>query len=787
MTFKAWFNTITGQAPYPYQEVLATAPELPDILSVPTGAGKTAAAVLGWLWRRRMASPQVRGRTPRRLVFCLPMRTLVDQTFRCAEAWLERAGLTREVGLHRLLGGVPRSERDAWDAAPEADAILIGTQDMLLSRALCRGYGASRYRWPWHFALLNSDCLWVIDEVQLMGPGLTTSAQLQFLREAIRVAMPAHTLWMSATLSEGRLETVDKRRRLSSVGLADEDRGDARLAHRLGARKALAASRIAVAKGKDASEALAAEVWATHRIGSLTLVVVNNVARAQGLYRALRGHKAARAEVPVELLHARFRRREREALSRRLLDPQAPFSGILVSTQAIEAGVDISARVLFTEVASWSSIVQRLGRCNRAGEFTDAQVRWIDLADDEQLALPYTREALAEARRHLRELKDAGPDALSAIPQPSGEPEPPVLRRRDLEGLFDTEPDLAGHDIDISPYVRDADEADVLVAWRAWEDEPDDRALGEDELCRVRVTALRDFLGRSGAEALRWSGVEGCWERIPARRVVPGMTLLLPLARGGYSEELGFTGDKADVPREVPAASRASEDSDPADELSRGCDAYVTLAVHAQDSAEAMQALQAAIGGEHPWADLIRAARWHDLGKVHPAFQDMLIKGLPRDDPQRSGGPWAKSDRQGGRNTMRPGYRHELASALSYLAQGGDDLGAYVIAAHHGKVRTAIRAGRDEVGDPAQPERRFARGVWDGEVLPGADLGEGEVAASTALDLRLMELGEGPTGPSWQARVLGLVARYGVFRLAYYEALVRAADLRATLRRKGGG
>ena len=42
---------------------------------------------------------------------------------------------------------------------------------MLLSRALNRGYAASRARWPVQFGLVNNDCCWVLDEVQLMGPG----------------------------------------------------------------------------------------------------------------------------------------------------------------------------------------------------------------------------------------------------------------------------------------------------------------------------------------------------------------------------------------------------------------------------------------------------------------------------------------------------------------------------------------------------------------------------------------------------------------------------------------
>ncbi|MFV2073041.1 MAG: hypothetical protein ACC742_10375, partial [Thermoanaerobaculales bacterium] len=56
-------------------------------LSIPTGLGKTAAAVLSWVWRRRWAPEDVRCATPRRLVYCLPMRVLVEQTRDCAIEW----------------------------------------------------------------------------------------------------------------------------------------------------------------------------------------------------------------------------------------------------------------------------------------------------------------------------------------------------------------------------------------------------------------------------------------------------------------------------------------------------------------------------------------------------------------------------------------------------------------------------------------------------------------------------------------------------------------------------
>ncbi len=106
-----------------------------------------------------------------------------------------------------LMGGEDRTD---WDLYPESDMILVGTQDMLLSRALNRGYGMSIYRWPMHFGLLNNDCLWVFDEVQLMGAGIATGAQLDALRRNFGTLGPSGTVWMSATLNSEWLMTVDR-------------------------------------------------------------------------------------------------------------------------------------------------------------------------------------------------------------------------------------------------------------------------------------------------------------------------------------------------------------------------------------------------------------------------------------------------------------------------------------------------------------------------------------------------------------------------------------------------
>jgi CRISPR-associated endonuclease/helicase Cas3 len=81
-----------------------------------------------------------------------------------------------KIAVATLMGG---DTDDQWREHPAQDLILIGTQDMLVSRALNRGYAAWPQGWPVEFGLLNVDALWVMDEVQLMGPARTTSAQLQ--------------------------------------------------------------------------------------------------------------------------------------------------------------------------------------------------------------------------------------------------------------------------------------------------------------------------------------------------------------------------------------------------------------------------------------------------------------------------------------------------------------------------------------------------------------------------------------------------------------------------------
>lgn len=194
--FSQFFQDATGFEPFDWQ-IKAAIEGLPDILPVPTGLGKTEGSALAWAWRR----VQLKRDEPVHLVYCLPMRSLVRQTVErlraCFNALKSKQGL-QGVPVYQLMGGTIDEEWARW---PDRPWVLVGTQDQLLSRALNRGYGMSRFDWPLHFGLLNQDCRWIVDEVQLMGPGLWTTAQLDWMRRSRFPGLkPCRTTWMSATL-----------------------------------------------------------------------------------------------------------------------------------------------------------------------------------------------------------------------------------------------------------------------------------------------------------------------------------------------------------------------------------------------------------------------------------------------------------------------------------------------------------------------------------------------------------------------------------------------------------
>jgi CRISPR-associated endonuclease/helicase Cas3 len=912
MSFDDFFKRLTGYRPHRWQMGLASDPVCRDrLIRIPTGFGKTAGVTVAWLWNRvhrRDAS------WPCRLVLCLPMRTLAEQTHREVCRWLERAGLDPERQAHVLLGGLSPSD---WHLEPERESVLIGTQDMLLSRALNRGYGAGRARWPMEFGLLNVDCLWVMDEVQLMGVGLATSAQLQAFayqdEESGKLPRPRRTWWMSATLQR------DWMRRAPALSGVLESLPTIELdpSERTGAlwdvEKTLELRTLPAAADANlqAWARLIAEVHEESGKG-LTLVVANTVESAVKLRAALRSRLGS--TVDLRLVHSRFRGAERTRWTQEFLGREHCGPGrnrVIVATQVVEAGVDISADVLVTEVAPWASLVQRFGRCARYGgrgriivvdrRHTDESARAIvgktkeardekRREDDSKIVLPYALTEIEAAVEALGLLTQGGgsvgPGALERVERQGSEgtllsrlyPYEPlhILTRQDLEDLFDTTPDLSGADVDISRFVREGEDRDVSVWWWPVPEGQGPHARirpSHDALCRIPVRDAKRWLvgsttsrgdedessGEAGSGTKRrvrprawvWSYLDGEWERLEERHIYPGQTILVDATAGGYDVDDGFTGKPGTLPVEAShargvAAADAADAADEDDELSEGVgDArrqYKTIATHVSETARCVRAIATAAGLEDTSNEveaLEMAGMLHDLGKSHPAFAAAIRdrNGIPSELPLAKApkGRWHSLRELYDHSPLgkRPGFRHELASALGLLElvwraapdhpglQGGREellvatvgrevpegdrlaepnglitrlverdestlnLVLYLVMSHHGKVRSILAMSPKDQDNIGPDGNLPIRGVREGDMIP-----ELVLADSSGREFRLPELClhldparlglSRRYGPSWAERIALLRKHYGSFHLAWLEALLRAADVEAS-------
>lgn len=649
---------------FEYQHQLAVK-AWPDLLDVPTGMGKTAAVTLAWLWKRGWREARrevgVMHNTPRRLVWCLPMRVLVEQTAENICGWLDCLGIHGKVGdgkvsVHVLMGG--EDDFKSWAEYPEEDMILIGTQDMLLSRALMRGYGMSRYRWPIHFALLHNDCLWVFDEIQLMGPGLWTSAQLDWMRlKRFPTIKTCRSLWMSATIGTSFLTTVDRKTdKLDQIQPYRPDmRNDPMTQVLREAKRPIGWFTPVEESTSPLAGQIAAAAESGHQPGTLALIVCNTVDMARSVFDALQTDDKI-------LLTSQFRRQDRQHHEQRLLDFEAkrrrydgnPVPGdpglICVSTQVIEAGVDISAHRLWSELAPWPSVIQRLGRLNRDGKDQETHaILWKTPKEGrgKQVRIgPYDSSDIDLAGKLVDALiplskTDSSWQALQILHgshkadiEKALQPKPtPLPRAIDVHGLFSTEPDVHGGFTDISMFVRGTDiDSDVTVFWRDWpgkQPPPGNELDGPDldlrqEGCSVAASKVSKLLTSRHTSAWLWDGKKACWNRVSPNDLKPGMVVMLHHDVGGYRPDIGWTGNATDKLDHLPTPGRGAGFHD--DALTE-IGYWSTLETHLDDAkAEAVKLCDSLdFKPEDPCkVAVVEGAGLHDLGKAHPKWNDAL-------------------------------------------------------------------------------------------------------------------------------------------------------------------
>lgn len=485
---------------------------LPSALDIPTGLGKTSVMAI-WLSARLQGA-----KLPRRLVYIVDRRVVVDQATREAETLLEQ-----HPALHiSTLRGQFADNRE-WLKDPAAPAIIIGTVDMVGSRLLFSGYGVGRGMRPVHAGMLGQDTLFVLDEAHLVPPFeamlRAATAENSHLRQANKALPGVWLLTLSATQRSGSGNTF---------ALDAADKAHPVVAQRIGAPKLLTIETVQ-------AKALVAEVIG--KLGTLleddpsARVVLFCDARkdAVAVEAALIKSKIMEKADRVALLTGARRVHEREDASAQLArlgftgprDDKERDPAVLIATSAGEVGVDFDADHTVMDLVPWERMVQRLGRVNRRGAHEGSQVVVLDTGAD-AAGWAGRSDANPEAVRtllgHLE--KDGaeafcGPQALrtlnrfkTAIDEASTQaPLHPALDRPTLDAWSLTSLKEHTGRTEIVPWLRgwiEEDRPQCAVIWRQHLPPEGTRETEIEQLFRAATPHLSEKLETEAWQVAEW-------------------------------------------------------------------------------------------------------------------------------------------------------------------------------------------------------------------------------------------------------------------------------------------
>ncbi len=342
------FQAIWGEEPFGYQlevtERLLAGRNV--VLAAPTGSGKTLAALHPFARARQDGLAWAD-----RLLYTLPLRTLTSALHEKYGSKLAQAGLkaSLQTGLYK---GDPAFRGDVCFATIDQVLSAYVGQPISLGEGQANLVGG---------ALIGAYL--VFDEFHLLEADRALATALDLAK---RLRGFARLLFMTATASQPVLD------HLGAVLEADVVTPSAEDLKKMPAQSTRRRT-YAWFEGPLTADAVLA------RRRDRTIVVVNTVKRAQTLYDELRKKLGAPerqagedgADPALVLLHSRFLPEDRQAIEKLALSIFAKGSqqrGLLIATQVIEVGLDISAQVLLTELAPANSLVQRAGRCARFAE-----------------------------------------------------------------------------------------------------------------------------------------------------------------------------------------------------------------------------------------------------------------------------------------------------------------------------------------------------------------------------------------------------------------------------------
>jgi CRISPR-associated endonuclease/helicase Cas3 len=424
---------------------------------------------------------------PRRLVYVVNRRTVVDQTTNEVERLRENLPKLKLPGLDALAVSTLRgqfADNREWSDDPSGPAVIIGTVDMIGSRLLFCGYGVGFKARPLHAGFLGQDALIVHDEAHL-EPAFQKLLECVVAEQTrckdfakLRIMELTATTRSANGATPFELTAEEKNPPDVIPEAAEGEPSIYTVWRRLMATKKLV---LTPAVDDKAVPGTIAKVAARYKDKQAAVLVY---------VRTLDAVEAIRTELgktkPPLVLTGTIRGWERDKLVeedgfKRFLKGGGPGETVyLVCTSAGEVGIDISADHMVCDLSTFESIAQRFGRVNRYGLRSDCRIDVVfpSKFDDKDKLKP-AREATLEILRGLN--GDASPKALADLREFPGlklkireafTPEPVIPPATDF--LFDAwaltsiRKPMAGRP-PVEPFlhgIADWEPPETLVAWR---------------------------------------------------------------------------------------------------------------------------------------------------------------------------------------------------------------------------------------------------------------------------------------------------------------------------------
>ena len=350
------------------------------ILIGSTGLGKTEASLL-WIGNNKG-------------FYVLPLKTAINAMYRRIKNTLYKDDYTKNLGLlHGELENIYLEEDDESSMALDSETEesmkfweYYGlTRAMSLPLTICTPDQVFRFAFKYCSYELQlatySYSKIVIDEIQAYSPDiLATLIYALQLIDMVGGKFAITTATLPPFIKDLLQEGIDKK---------IEYKEDIFLNNKIRHRVSLRHSVINIDDIKDFIEDK------YHQESMKLLVVVNTVTKAQGIYRELKSWLDENdIEIEMNLLHSKFtvqHRSEKEDAILKDGESKCKKKVIWISTQVVEASLDIDFDYLFTELSDLSSLLQRLGRCNRKGlKSVDEFNSYVYLDIDENLLIKYS-------------------------------------------------------------------------------------------------------------------------------------------------------------------------------------------------------------------------------------------------------------------------------------------------------------------------------------------------------------------------------------------------------------